>query len=162
MSDERQDPDLESKMAASRRIMSDEKQREEFLKDPSAYLERAGIVSGRAVNLSERDKEIVKMVADPEVLAIYKSGDVARLSGYLRATYQGLVNDPIRPAWTIADFEVAIEAVAVAIGVAVFDVRMMDDYSEAARIEAVLNRRIDALEGALQALQDRVNALPHG
>ena len=145
--------------AASRRIMQDKHERDEFLGDPAAYLKRAGVPVGGVIKLSNRDKEIIKMVADPEVAAIYKAGDIAKLSQYLRDTYQGLVNDPGRRAWAVADFEVAVEAVAVAVGVFVVPVLQTEDFSEISRLEAVFAARMDAVEKTIAKLETQIQDL---
>jgi hypothetical protein len=165
MSQQADDPKAlhpETLRAASNSIMNDEKKRNEFLADPAAFLKEAGVTIRGKVDLSERDKEIIKMVADPEVAAIYKSGDIARLSSVLRQRYSGLVNDPSRIAWTVADFEVAIEAVAIAVGVFVAPLRAPDDFSEIARLEAVFTARIDALERKVADLSAKVAGRPGG
>lgn len=147
---------------ASQDIMKDEKRRRAFLADPAAYLKKAGVAVRGHIELSERDKEIITMVADPEVAAIYQRGDIAELSKYLRENYKGLINDPGRVAWTVADFEVAIEAVAIAVGVFVAPIRPPDDFSEVGRLEAVLNARINALEKTIGGLQEQIEKLSHG
>jgi hypothetical protein len=144
--------------AASDAIMHDPAQRAAFLADPAAFLKTAGVPIRGTVDLTDRDKEIIRMVADPQVASIYKAGDITKLSQYLRTAYAGLVNDPARVAWTVADFEVAIEAVAIAVGVFVVGVRPPEVFTEIGRVEAVLSARLQAVEAGLAALQAQLNA----
>jgi hypothetical protein len=115
-------------------------------------------VAGK-IELTERDREIVRLVTDPELAGFYKVGNLKGLTDHLRAQYPGLVNDPSRVAWTVADFHVAIEAVAVAVGVFVVPVRPVDDFSELARLEAVQAARFEAQERRLAALEAKVEGL---
>ena len=144
---------------ASRKIMNDPKQREEFLSDPSAYLKKVGVPSIGRIKITARDREIINMVADPKIGAIYKTGNLEDLAQYMRQQYPGLVNDPGKVAWTVADFEVAIEAVAVAVGVFVAPIRPPEDFSELARLEAVQAARFEAMDARLAALEAKVQQL---
>lgn len=87
--------------------------------------------------------------------SLYKAGDLAQLSQYLTANYPSLINDPSKVAWTVADFEVAIEAVAIAVGVFVAPVTPAEDFSEMARLEAVITARLDAIELRISAIEAR-------
>jgi hypothetical protein len=145
--------------AASRVIMTDPKQREQFLADPVSYLKNARIPFGGNIKLTDRDKTIIKLVSDPDIATIYNSGNIAQLAEHLRQNYPGLVNDPSKVAWTVADFEVAIEAVAVAVGVFVAPIRPPEDFSEIARLEAVQGARLNAVEARLAALETQIRQL---
>jgi hypothetical protein len=143
---------------ASRAILEDPKQREEFLAAPVAYLKRQGVPVSGHLELSERDHQIIRLIADPSIATLYNSGNVSQLANYLRGNYPGLVNDPSKVAWTVADFEVAIEAVAVAVGVFVAPLRPADDFSELTRLEAVHTARIDALETRIAELETQLKS----
>jgi hypothetical protein len=145
--------------AASRAIMGDRKQREEFLADPVAFLKKSGVHFNGHVELTDRDRQIIKLVADPEIATMYNTGNIAQLAQYLRGTYPSLVNDPSRVAWTVADFEIAIEAVAIAVGVLVAPLRPADDFSELARLEAVQAARFESMEARMTALETQVQQL---
>lgn len=142
-----------SVQAAASKIMTDPKEHDAFLADPAAYLKKAGVKVKGHIQLSDRDKAILKLVADHKLSALYKAGDLAQLSQYLTANYPSLVNDPSWVAWTVADFEVAIEAVAIAVGVFVAPVTPVEDFSEMARLEAVLTARLDAIEARIGAIE---------
>jgi hypothetical protein len=145
--------------AVSRAIATDAGQRAEFLADPVAYLRKAGVPLDAKIKFSDRDQEILKLVVDPEIAALYHRGDLAKLAEHLRGNYSGLVNDPSRVAWTVADFHVAIEAVAVAVGVFVAPIRPADDFSEFARLEAIQTARLDAVDARLSAIEAQLREL---
>jgi hypothetical protein len=142
-----------SVQAAARKIMTDPKEHGDFLADPEGYLKKAGLAVKGRIDLTERDKQIIRLVADAQLSALYKAGDMAKLSQYLQTSYPSLVNDPTRVGWTVADFEVAIEAVAVAVGVFVAPLATAEDFSEVARLEAVHAARLDAVESRMSALE---------
>jgi hypothetical protein len=142
----------------SRAILADPKQREEFLADPAAYMKKAGIPFSGQISLSERDRDIIKLVSDPGIATLYNSGNIAQLTSYLRGNYPNLINDPIRSAWTVADFEVAIEAVAIAVGVFIAPIRPQDDFSELSRVESVQSARMAALEARVAQLEAQAQA----
>ena len=166
MIDEKQLNDLvsskQSIQAAARKIMTDPKEHSDFLADPEGYLKKAGLAVRGRIDLTERDKQIIKLVADPQLSALYKAGDLAKLSQYLQTSYPTLVNDPVRVAWTVADFEVAIEAVAVAVGVFVAPVAPVEDFSEVSRLEAVHAARLDAVESRISALETQMRQVGGG
>ena len=144
--------------SAHRSIMTDQAERHEFLSDPASYLAKRGVPLKGRIELSDRDKQIIKLVADPEVATIYASGDVTRLSQYLRANYAGLINDDtIQPAWTVADFEIAVEAVAVAVGVFVAPLPVQDDFSEVGRLEALHSTRLQEVEARIASLEAQLS-----
>jgi hypothetical protein len=129
------------------------------LADPVAYLRHAGIPLDANITFTARDQEILKLVVDPEIAMLYNRGDLAKLAEHLRGNYSGLVNDPSRVAWTVADFHVAIEAVAVAVGVFVAPIRPADDFSEFARLEAIQTARLDAVDARLAAIEAQIREL---
>ncbi len=143
----------------SNTIMSDPKERAEFLADPKAYLQKAAIPVAGHIELTERDRSIINMVADPTVATLYHSGNLAQLAAYFRGNYPSLINDPTKVAWTVADFEVAIEALAVAVGIAVAAVQEGEDFSEMARLETVHSARLDAVDARLAELEAKVRSM---
>jgi hypothetical protein len=150
----------EAVAAVAREVTTDPEQREEFLADPAAFLRRAGAEIPGDIQLTDRDRDIIRIVTDPEMVAIYQSGDVERLREHLRANYPTLVPDPTKVAWTVADFEVAVEAVVVAVGVAFVPVAPVYKVSEVARLEAVVNARLAGQEARLRALEERLGGQP--
>src|SRR3954467_676274 len=104
--------------AVAEEVNTDPDKREEFLRDPDAFLRNAGVDLPEHVELTDRDRDLLRIVSDPDFADIYEAGDVTRLKDHLRENYPSLVPDASKVAWTVSDFEVAVEAVVVAVGVA--------------------------------------------
>lgn len=146
----------DSVRVASDALLADAQSRQEFLEDPVTYLRSTGAVVNEDIKLTDRDRDVVRLMADERVAEIYEAGKVGELETYLRESYPNLLGDPSRLAWAEMDFHVLIEAVAVAIGVAFVPVLPVDRVSEVARLESVLNARLAAQEARISALEGRI------
>jgi len=143
----------EAVASISEAVMADPRRREEFLADPAAFLEQAGVQLPGSVELTDRDRELVRIVTDQEIGEIYKGGDVEKLKDHLRENYPGMISESTMVADTVADFEVAVEALVIAVGVAFVPILVADKVSEVARVESVVNARLSEHEARLAALE---------
>lgn len=136
--------------------MNDPAQREEFLREPAAFLRAAGIDLPGEITLTDRDRDILRAVADPEIARIYREGDVDQLVNHVAESFPALATPADRVGWAYADFHVIVEAAAIAIGVAVAPIIVADKVSDVARLESLFNARLAAQEERLRALEERL------
>ena len=146
------------------KLVDDPKSLEAFSADPTTTLRQAGIpVEGR-LTLTDRDKLLLKLIGDKSVVTLYTTGDIAGLRQYISANYSGLTVPGVQRADVAADFDVLIEAEAVAVGVVAVAAAAVASAVEgglAGEIESagVLNARIAALEARLQIVESQLVAV---
>lgn len=146
-----------------RRIVSDERVKARFVEDPSAVLRDAGINVGD-VDLSDRGRALLRLVADSNIKEIYDSHDVDELNKYLVENYGDLIHagGPVEGA-VESDFHVVAEAEVIAVGVAAVAAavvaiasleRQIGQINELQRIETTLHARINAIEERVRAVEE--------
>jgi hypothetical protein len=150
----------------SAQLVSDAAIREQFLADPNAVLNRLGAGGGNVV-LSERDKEVVRLIGDQQVSALYQQGNVTGLQAYLRDNYANLVArvpGGAQVEGAAADFDVLIEAEVVAVAVVAVAAAAIGsiEHPQAVAVRpetAVLNARVAGLEARMANIEA---TLPQG
>ena len=143
------------------RLVSDLVFREAFIADPNTALRQAGIPVETPVRLTDRDRLLLQLIGDRSVETLYRTGDISALCNYITANYSGLAVSGLQRADVAADFDVLIEAEAVAVGVVAVAAAAVASAVEQVlqgQIEstAVLNARIAALESRLQLLENQI------
>jgi len=137
------------------RLLSDEKFRRDFIKDPGKALTSAGLSGVGKVELTKRDVALLNIIGDNKINDLYQSGNFAALQEHVLSQYADLVNPALQAASAVADFDVVIEAEAVAVAVvavAAVAIGAVERFSEV----NVLQARIAGLEARLQTLEKRL------
>ena len=144
------------------KLVSDTNFRASFLENPTAALKAVGISPSTPIQLNQRDKLLLKLATDSQIVSLYQSGNIAGLRQYIAANYAGLAVPGVTKADAAADFDVVIETevvavaeiAAVAIAVASAVANPAVEASQIAQI-GVLNARIAALEARTAMLESR-------
>jgi hypothetical protein len=175
------DPKLQNNMASlASKLVTDPAFLNLFTASPNAALQSVGIPVAGEIKLSDRDKLVLKLIADRTIATLYKTGDIAGLRQYITANYAGLAVGGVAKADVAADFDVAIEtdvvavAEVAAVAVAVADMvpnqvlqgeqqfgiqaAQVQGTAQLEQLNAVLNARVAALEARVQMLEKQRGA----
>ena len=145
----------------SERLATDASLLEKFVARPSAVLKDYGISSPSDIKLGDREKAMIRMFSDPQVIDYYNSGKIDLLRQHIIDKYREIVvtNPGDLRAVAVADFDVAIEVEAVAVAIAVVAVIVAgaaERFSKLATIEAeagILSAKVAALEARINLVE---------
>jgi hypothetical protein len=137
------------------RLVSDDKFRASFIKNPAKALADAGLKDLGPVQLTKRDEQLLNLLGDKRITELYTSGNFAELHEHVSSRYADLVRNPGgEAAFAVADFDVAIEVEAVAVAivaVAAFAFGVVERFQDF----ATLQKRLEVFERRLSTLEMR-------
>ena len=144
----------------SERLASDPRLLAKLVDDPAAAFKDFGITAGADVKLGNREKAMIKMFSDPDVIDLYNAGKIDRLREHILDKYReiAIVNPGDLRSVAVADFDVAIEVEAVAVAVAVVAVVVAGAMEKASRF-AILEADNGILSAKIAALEARINMI---
>jgi putative modified peptide len=136
------------------RLVSDDKFRASFVKNPNKALADAGLKDLGQVQLTPRDEQLLNLLGDKQITELYRAGKFSDLQAHVSSRYADLIKGGGGlAASAVADFDVAIEVEAVAVAivaVAAFAFGVVDRFQDVATLSSqfeLLEKRVASLEG---------------
>lgn len=150
----------------SERLVRDQEFRAQFTREPTAALREAGVEIAADVELGPRDRLLLEMIADEEIVRLYNADRLDDLHVLVRDKYADLIDPGGLVSVTDVDFDViaiaevvvvavvAVAAIAVAAVVADRPGELVNERLR--RLETLNDARIRVLEAKIDVLESRL------
>jgi hypothetical protein len=139
-------------------LSSDPRLLAKFIDDPTGVLKEHGLETQGEVKLGNREKAMIRLFSDPEIIDLYNAGKIDKLRDVITNRYKEVtvVNPGDLRASAVADFDVAIEAEVVAVAVAVVAGVVAGVVGKESRF-SIIEAENGILAAKVAALEARIN-----
>jgi hypothetical protein len=129
-----------------------------FIDNPTGVLKEHGLETQGEVKLGNREKAMIRLFSDPEIIELYNAGKIDKLREVITDRYRevAVVNPGDMQSIAVADFDVAIEAEVVAVAIAVVAVVVAGAVSRESRF-SIIEAENGILAAKVAALEARIN-----
>lgn len=143
---------LRDDIAADRRVL------DRFCDHPGTVLRTYGVDADQTIALGDREKAIIRLFFDPQVVELHSRGELDRLREYILAHHPevGIANPTdLAGAFAYVDVDVAIIAEAVAVAVAVTAIAVTGSFKSGSTV----GKAIEPLAARISVLESRLASL---